>query len=145
LSGENIVTVHPVEASLELAAMRCGDLTPIVYAKLFADYPAMEALFVRDTTGAVKGEMLARVLEAILDFVGENSYGANMIRCEVVTHAGYDVPPDVFGIFFGVVATTIREQLAENWTEAFDRAWRTLLSDLDYFVTHPDQKATPGQ
>lgn len=128
------MTVHPVEASLELAAMRCGDLTPIVYAKLFADYPAMEALFVRDTTGAVKGEMLARVLEAILDFVGENSYGANMIRCEVVTHAGYDVPPDIFPIFFAIVAATLRDALGDAWTGAFEQGWAELLTDMDRCV-----------
>jgi hypothetical protein len=85
------------------------------------------------------------VIEAILDFIGERRYAHHLIQCEVVTHEGYDVPPETFGIFFGVVATTVREQLADAWTDAFDEAWRTLLYDLDYFVTHPDQKATQGQ
>jgi hemoglobin-like flavoprotein len=133
---------HPVEQSLELVSERCGDLTPFVYARLFEDYPEMKPLFWRDTNHAVKGEMLTRVFEAILDFIGDNHYAARLIQCEVVTHAGYDVPPDVFRIFFGVVAATIRERLGNEWTAAFETAWQKLLADLDYFVLHPDQSET---
>jgi len=136
------VTVHPIVKSLELVSERCPDLTPLVYARLFAEHPAMEALFWRDTTHAVKGEMLAKVFEVMLDFVGENHYAAHMIQCEVVTHAGYDVPPDVFRVFFGIVADTVREQLGKDWTQEIEAAWAKLLRDLDYFVTHPDQNET---
>ena len=134
--------IHPIEQSLSLVAERCPDLTPHVYARLFTRHPEMQALFWRDTTHAVKGEMLAKVFEVILDFIGENLYAAHMIQCEVITHAGYDVPPDIFRIFFAVVADTIREQLGEQWTSEFEQAWTKLLSDLDFFVTHPDQKET---
>lgn len=133
---------HPIEKSLELVAERCPDLTPLVYARLFEQHPKMQALFWRDTTHAVKGEMLAKVFEIILDFIGENLYAAHMIQCEVVTHAGYDVPPDIFRVFFGIVADTIREQLGDGWTQEFDEAWTKLLRELDFFVTHPDQNAT---
>jgi hemoglobin-like flavoprotein len=131
-----------VVASLELASERLGDLTPHVYAALFADYPEMKPLFWRDTTDAVKGEMLAKVFEIILDFVGDNLFASNMIQCEVITHSGYDVPPDVFRVFFGVVARTLREQLGAEWIPAFEAAWNALLAELDYFVTHPDQGET---
>ena len=132
----------PIVASLELVSERCPDLTPLVYERLFAEYPQMKALFWRDTTGAIKGEMLAKVFEIILDFVGENLYASNMIQCEVITHAGYDVPPDIFAVFFGTVARTLREQLGQDWTPEMDAAWNELLRDLDYFVTHPDQSET---
>ena len=131
-----------IVGSLELAAERCDDLTPLVYARLFAEQPQMRALFWRDTNGAIKGEMLARVIEAILDFVGERRYASHLIQCEVVTHAGYDVPPDVFGVFFGVVAATLRELLGEAWTAPIDAAWTDLLADLDFYVKHPDQRET---
>ena len=136
------MTAHPIVKSLELVSERCPDLTPLVYARLFAEHPQMEALFWRDTTHAVKGEMLAKVFEIMLDFVGENHYAAHMIQCEVITHAGYDVPPDVFRVFFGTVADTIREQLGKDWTQEIEAAWAKLLRDLDYFVTHPDQNET---
>jgi hemoglobin-like flavoprotein len=131
--------VHPVEASLALVSERAGDLTPLVYARLFEQQPEMRRLFSRDE--AVKGEMLARTFEAILDFIGGNSFASHLIQCEVVTHSGYDVPPEVFGTFFGVVASTVREQLGEDWTAEFETAWQKLLGELDHFVTHPDQSA----
>ena len=133
---------NPITTSLELASKRCSDLTPFVYARLFAEYPEMKTLFWRDTNNAIKGEMLAKVFEIILDFIGDNHYAANMIQCEVVTHAGYDVPPDIFRVFFSTVAATVREQLGAEWTDAIDAAWMKLLADLDYFVTHPEQNAT---
>jgi hemoglobin-like flavoprotein len=128
--------------SLEVAATRCGDMTPFVYERLFAEHPEMKAQFVRDKDDSVKGEMLARVIEAILDFVGERQYAATLIQCEVITHAGYDVPPDVFGTFFGVFAATLRDLLGAEWTPAVDQAWQRVLADLDYYVTHPDQSET---
>jgi hemoglobin-like flavoprotein len=128
--------------SLELAAARCDDLTPLVYARLFAEHPQMEALFWRDGNGLIKGEMLSRVIEAILDFIGERHYAHHLIQCEVITHAGYEVPPDVFAVFFGVVARTLREVVGADWTPEIDKAWRRLLDDLDFYVRHPDQAQT---
>lgn len=136
------MTSNPIETSLELVSERCPDLTPYVYERLFAEYPDMKPLFWRDTTDAVKGEMLAKVFEVILDFIGDNLFAANMIQCEVITHSGYDVPPQVFRVFFATVAATIREQLGDDWTPEIDAAWKKLLKDLDYFVTHPDQNET---
>jgi len=131
-----------IEQSLELAAECCGDLTPLVYERLFREQPQMEALFWRDKNGAIKGEMLARVFEAILDFIGARLYAHHLIQCEVVTHAGYDVPPDVFQTFFRVVAATLREVVGDAWTGEIELAWEGLLADLDFFVQHPDQSET---
>src|SRR5580692_549802 len=128
-----------IEDSLEIAAERAGDLTQPVYAVLFERQPEMQALFWRDTNGAIKGEMLMRVFEAILDFVGARQYADHLIQCEVVTHDGYEVPPTVFATFFGVVAEVVRGACGGDWTDAMERAWRTTLADLDYLMTHPDQ------
>jgi hemoglobin-like flavoprotein len=134
-----------IEAAFEIAAERCEDLTPLVYRRLFAEQPQMRPLFDRDRNDAVKGEMLARVIEAILDFAGERRYAAHLIQCEVITHAGYEVPPEVFGLFFGTVAAELREILGSDWTPPMDAAWKRLLSDLDFYVTHPDQNETAGR
>ena len=135
-------TADAIVASLELASERLGDLTPHVYAALFDEYPEMKPLFWRDTNNAVKGEMLAKVFEIVLDFVGDNLFASNMIQCEVITHSGYDVPPEVFGVFFGVVRKTLRDRLGADWSSAFEAGWNELLGELDYFVTHPDQNET---
>ncbi len=130
-----------IEASLEIAAEHGGDLTPRVYALLFERQPAMQTLFWRDTNGAIKGEMLMRVFEAILDFIGVRRYADHLIQCEVATHEGYDVPGNVFATFFAVVAEVVREACGPDWSDAMAAAWRAMLADLDYFVTHSEQVA----
>ena len=131
-----------IVASLERAAELCEDLTPLVYGRLFADHPDMQALFVRDTDGSVRGEMLARVVEMILDFIDQRAYAARLIQCEVVTHEGYGTPPEVFRLFFSYVADAIAGLVGHDWTSATQSAWRGLLTELDFYVTHPDQTAT---
>ncbi|MEY4255553.1 MAG: hypothetical protein RLZZ141_780, partial [Pseudomonadota bacterium] len=76
--------------------------------------------------------------EAILDFVGERKYASTMIQCEVVTHEGYDVPPDVFRIFFATVAATLKALLAKDWTAEMDQAWTKLLISMKPVWRRPD-------
>lgn len=123
-----------IEASLEALAERAGDPTTLVYDKLFAQFPAYRAHFWRDTDNAIKGEMLARVFEAILDFIGERRYAGNMIRTELVTHEGYDVEREVFATFFGHVAATVRDVMGPDWTSELDRAWTELLVEIETYV-----------
>ncbi len=131
--------VDLIERTLEIAGERGEDLTSRVYLRLFAAHPEMEALFIRDTNGSVRGEMLARVFEMILDFIDGRAYAAQMIQCEVVTHEGYGVPPAVFGIFFSTVADVLKESLGADWTADMDTAWQDLLGEMVWFSTHPDQ------
>jgi hemoglobin-like flavoprotein len=130
-----------IEASLELASENAGDLTERVYALLFGRQPEMEALFWRDKSNLIKGEMLAKVFDAIFDFIGPRKYADHLIATEVHTHAGYDVPPRVFATFFGVVAEVVQEACGTGWTDTMDGAWRRLLKDLDDYVVHPDRAA----
>jgi len=127
-------STNPVVASLELAAERAGDLTALVYARLFAEQPETEALFWRDTTGQIRGEMLAKVFETILDFVGDRQFAEHLIQTSLVVHTEYAVPDGVFGTFFGIVMRTVREVLGEAWNSDIDAAWAVLLTDLDRVV-----------
>lgn len=123
-----------IEATLELVAERFGDPTPKVYERLFAEHPQMKPHFWRDSTDAVKGEMLSRSFEAILDFVGERRYAHLMIGTEMVTHEGYDVPREVFATFFAIIRDSLKEILAEAWTPEFELAWSELLAEIDGYV-----------
>jgi hemoglobin-like flavoprotein len=120
-----------IERSLALAGERAGDITPQVYEKLFARHPDMLALFVRDKTGSVRGEMLARTIDVILDFAQANSYGENFVRCEVVTHEGYGVPREVFPNFFTAITEVLRDVLGTDWSPSMEREWAALLSRLN--------------
>lgn len=122
-----------IEASLELLA-EGGDPTEAIYARLFERHPQMKPYFWRDTNGAIRGEMLSRTFEAILDFVGPRRYADHMIGTEIITHEGYDVPREIFATFFEVVRDTARERLGQAWTPAIDTAWRDLLAEIDGYV-----------
>ncbi|HVK42195.1 MAG TPA: globin [Phenylobacterium sp.] len=117
----------------EVAALH-GDPTSAVYAKLFAQSPEMAELFVNDKTGAARGEMLSVVFETLLDFAGPASYGANMVRAEIVNHENLGVPPAVFATFFGTVMETIRELLGEAWTPQVQAAWDRMLANLNELI-----------
>ncbi|MFN3520847.1 MAG: globin domain-containing protein [Phenylobacterium sp.] len=123
-----------VEASLERVGELGVDPTAHVYKRLFAANPQMEALFWRDESGAIKGEMLARVFAAILDFVGERRYADHLIGTELVNHEGFDVPREVFATFFAVVRDTLRELLGADWSAGTEAAWAGMLADIDRFV-----------
>ena len=126
-----------IVASLETAAANAGDLTAAVYARLFAQFPETEPLFVLDRDGQVRGAMLAHVFETILDFIGERRYAHRFIAAEIVTHEGYDVPPEAFAAFFGIVRDEVRAACSDDWTPAMEAAWRRLLAELDSYFDRP--------
>jgi hemoglobin-like flavoprotein len=119
-----------ITRSLELVAER-GDPTAAVYARVFAAHPEMEALFIRDVTGAVRGNMLSEVLSAILDLVERDAYGSNLMRIEIVNHENLGVPRQVFPVFFTAMRDTFKEMLGPAWTVETDAAWAGLLARID--------------
>lgn len=120
--------------SLELAAARCDDLTPLVYDRLFAEKPETRALFRTDPKNLIKGSMLELALEAVLDFAGERKASHRLIFCEVQSHDAYGTQPEIFTVFFVVIADTVRELLGQDWSDEMDAAWRGTLKDLDAYV-----------
>jgi hemoglobin-like flavoprotein len=119
-----------IEASLALAAERGGDLTPHVYARLFAAQPELELLFGRDVNDSVKGEMLAQVFDTIFDFIGDRVYADHLMRSHSIAHDGYNVPPPVFLSFFTVVAETVAEVIGPEWNGEMATAWDALLAEI---------------
>ncbi len=123
-----------VAVSLDTLAERVGDPAPQVYVRLFAAHPEMDALFVRDTTSAVRSEMLAMAFECLLDIGGPGAYAANLIAAERVNHEGVGVPHEVFGRFFPIVAQTCRELLGEAWTAEVDAGCADLQARIGVFT-----------
>mgnify|MGYP001587371897 CR=1 FL=1 len=119
-----------ITRSLELVAER-GDPTALVYARVFAAHPGMEALFVRDTDGGVRGNMLAEVVTAVLDFIERDTYGGNLMRIEIVNHENLGVPKEVFGTFFTAMRDAFAEGLGAAWTADIDAAWKALLAQIE--------------
>ena len=121
---------HPVTRSLEIAAERCSDLTPLVYARLFAAHPELETHFVLDTDKSVRGSMLSWVLTTILDYTEGGSIGRNLIESEAMNHAGYGVPPATFNLFFGFIRDTVAEVCGADWNESMAAAWQFVIAEL---------------
>jgi len=119
-----------LEASLELVAERIGDPAPLVYARLFAEEPALEALFVRDRLGTVRGNMLTTALECLVDFAGSGAYATHFVSAERVNHGGLGVPDAAFDRFYATVIGVFREALGAEWTDATDAAWRRAADGL---------------
>lgn len=117
-----------IEASLEAVAAR-GDPTAAVYARLFAERPELEALFIMGD--AAKGHMLDEVLRVIFDHLGPRTYGAGFMRAEVVNHENLGVPPALFMAFFGTVRDTFRDLAGADWTAEMEAAWVELIGELD--------------
>ena len=129
---------NPIERSFELAAERCEDLTPLVYARLHREHPETLTMFRTQGSDLVKGSMLALTTEAILDFAGERSGKFRMIECEVSSHDAYGTPRELFFAFFGVIAATLRELLGEDWTAEMDAAWADMLAEIKGIVASND-------
>ena len=119
-----------VTATLQLVSERVGDPTPLVFRRLFTENPELEALFVRDDAGLVRGQMFQVTIESLLDFVSDRTYGANLIQIERVNHQGLGVEPDVFDTFYRTVMATFQEILGEDWTTEMQRAWTKIIGEL---------------
>ena len=111
-----------VSQSLELLAEQVGDPVGPIYARLFAEFPETEERFSRDTSGAVRAEMLTMVFNCLMDPGGP--YQLNLVRAERVNHDGFGTPSEVFNRFFPIVMETCRDLLGPAWTPAFEQAWR---------------------
>jgi len=120
------MTEAAIIASLEAVAERVGDPTPLVYERLFAAQPEMHALFVLDKDNSAKGNMLAQMIDCMIDLAGEGHYARGLIQTEKINHSNLGVPPEVFITFIDTVIATFREALGEGWTKEFEGAWAKL-------------------
>ena len=120
-----------LEASLELAVSRIGDPQPAIYARLFALHPAMEAEFWRDKSGRIRGEMLARSFEMVLDLAEphapDGGWGGAFLGTEAITHDAYGIERTVFADFLPIVAAVICECGGDGFTPAMAAAWDLVL------------------
>jgi hemoglobin-like flavoprotein len=115
--------------SLERASVK-GDPAAAVYVRVFKSHPEMEALFSRDKDGAVRGHMFQEMVMAIIDWLGDNTYGGNLFRIEHVNHEQLGVPRDVYPVVFDALRDEIRDRLKTGWTPETDQAWTQLLSGI---------------
>jgi len=127
-------SINPIERSFEIAAARCDDLTPLVYARLHREHPQTLTMFRTEGSELVKGSMLSMTIESILDLAGERSGKFRMIECEVMSHDAYGTSRELFFAFFGVIMRTLQDVLGADWTAEMEQAWRELLGEIEMMV-----------
>jgi hemoglobin-like flavoprotein len=119
-----------ITQTLERVGERVGDPTPFVFRRLFEESPETAGLFIRDTDGLVRGQMFQVTIESLLDFLGDRSYGANLIQIERVNHQGLGVDPTVFDKFYLTVTAAFREILGADWTPEMEAVWTRVVGEL---------------
>lgn len=103
-----------------------GDPVAEVYGALFARQPALEDLFVLDTDGAVRGEMLARVFETLESLVADAGYAEQLLQSEYTNHCAMGIPTGGFTLFLDVLIETFTRGLGDEWRPEFETVWRQL-------------------
>jgi hemoglobin-like flavoprotein len=116
--------------TLERVAARVGDPMPLIFERLFAEMPEAEALFIRDKGGLVRGQMFQVTMESLLDFLGDRSYGANLIQIERINHQGLGVEPEMFDQFYLTVMETFKAILGDDWNAEMEAVWTRVIGDL---------------
>jgi hemoglobin-like flavoprotein len=119
-----------ITETLDLVAGRVGDPMPLIFERLFAEIPETEALFIRDKGALVRGQMFQVTMESLLDFLGDRSYGANLIQIERVNHQGLGVEPEMFDRFYLTVMATFKAILGGDWTAEMETVWNRVIGEL---------------
>jgi hemoglobin-like flavoprotein len=120
-----------VVESLDLLAQRGIDPTAEVYTRVFARWPETEALFVRDTTGAVRSHMLFEVIEAVLDHGGPSRYARGYVASERVHHVDdLGVSDEAYVGLFDILRDVVRDALGRDWTDDMATGWSDLIATL---------------
>jgi len=128
-----------IHACLEKVSERTDDLTPLVYARFFAQYPQAAEQFGPDKGDVVKGQMLNGILFAITDHADGKVYPEDICRW-VHDHRLYETTLPMYPCMFKGLLDTIQELMAEDWTAEIDAAWQAQLDGLMSCIVGADQK-----
>jgi hemoglobin-like flavoprotein len=117
-----------IDHTLEMVTARIGDPAAHVYRRLFKAAPGLDALFVNDPAGTVRGEMFLKAVETLQDLAGARHYGRTMLIAERTNHGNLGVEPEQFDLFFQAMVDTFREVLGTDWSPEVNAAWCRVLA-----------------
>lgn len=142
--SQTATVTNLLEHTLALAVQRVGDPAPLVYQRLFSQAPELQALFVNDAQGSVRGEMFCRAIETLVDLAAGRPYADGMIASERANHAMLGVKNVQFDAFFQSIVDVLRDALGADWTPPIDAAWRHALAQVRAIHAHNDPAAARG-
>lgn len=125
-----------LEASLEIAAGRCEDLTPLVFARFLELQPDSAGLFTEDDLAVNRrGRMLQEITFLLLHHAAGESYVPVNVQSTASDHTAYGVyDPALYTAFFVAYTDVLAALLGDDWNSAYASAWQrqseALLSNL---------------
>jgi len=103
--------------TLEHVAEREGDPYEKIYARLFETHPDFEELFVMDTDGGVRANMLTSSLTCMIGIAEGEDTARNLLAAAHVHHDGYGLQDKDIDVMFETMRDVFREILSDNWTD----------------------------
>jgi len=116
-----------LDETLELAAARCEDLTPLVYQRFFALRPEAHALFnVPDPTMPPLGcgQMLFEIISLLTDAAAGKPHVAPYMHQIASDHVSFQVTGDaLYRDFLTALMDVLAQLLGSHWTDRHAAAW----------------------
>ena len=116
-----------IAISLEYLVRELGDPQTRIYERLYRQHPEVQALFVLDADGGVRGSMLQTTLETILDYSAKGRLDHVSLGAWRSHHLAYEVDADLFTHFFIIIRDCAKDALGCNWSMEMESAWQDLL------------------
>jgi hypothetical protein len=124
--------------TLDTVATRLGDPKDEIYARLFAQRPDFEELFIMDTDGGVRGSMLSTSLNCVLGVAAGSETPGLLLEAARMIHDGYGLSDGDIDLMFRIIRDVCRDTVGEDWTAELDQHWTTLLDTLSQIGATPD-------
>ncbi len=114
-----------IDASLEIAATHCDDITPLVFDRFFAERPEARAFFhLDDIDPRARGRMLVEILVLLNDSARGEGYVPPTLATIAADHVSYGIHGrDLYIAFFDALRSVLAELLAADWTPDYAAAW----------------------
>ena len=116
-----------IEATLELAAARHPDITPLVYARFFERCPEARSLFrVVDPQQPPHGcgQMLFEIVSLLQDCVVGRPHVSSYMQQLGHDHRSFGVHnPTLYAAFLAALSDVVEQQAGADWTPEHAAAW----------------------
>lgn len=119
--------------SLEVAAEKTEDLTPLVYPRFFEQYPETKIEFGNDSDDSAKGRMLVNLLMEIIGQAEDKIYPGN-IRRWISDHLEYGVVPQMYTAMLECLRDVVKELNGSTWNDDIEAAWQAQFNKLMLYV-----------
>ncbi len=111
-----------INASLENAAERCDDMTPLFFDAFFAMRPEAPPLFSQNVVA--KGRMLIEILNLVVEQAEGAGYVEHTVKTSASDHSFWGVTLDMYNDVFRALLDTLRKLIGDAWTAETEAAWQ---------------------